>query len=192
MVCGIALALATLVLGITDVNLDLFTKGGDCPEGTVPTHHEGECRPLLPIETDTTFPWAKQQAEAKEFFREFQENVAADKRQEVASMMMYPLRVNFYTDPNPADYRFLNSPDELLGVYENVFHKSVKDYIVNFDADEVWGNDYFLQTGSGQVGISCTTTGECPNCTFDFKVKIIHSNSIYRDTIEDEFGNPLP
>ena len=107
-------------------------------------------------------------------------------------MMMYPLRVNFYTDPKPADYRFINSPEELLYTYENVFHESVKDYISNFNADEVWGNDYFLQTGSGQIGIYCTTIGECPNCTFDFKVKIIHSNSVYRDTIEDEFGNPRP
>ncbi|MGD9562448.1 MAG: hypothetical protein AB7F88_09550 [Pyrinomonadaceae bacterium] len=106
-------------------------------------------------------------------------------------MMMYPLRVLYYTDPKPADYRFLNSPSEFLGVYDEVFHKSVKDYIARYEADEVWGNDYFLQTGTGQIGIYCTTLGECPTCSFEFRVKIIRSNSIYRDTIEDSFGNPL-
>lgn len=106
-------------------------------------------------------------------------------------MMVYPLRTQYYTDPKVADYRFVNSPAELLAVYDKVFHKSVKDYIANYDANAVWGNDYFLQTGSGQIGIYCTTLGECPNCNFEFKVKIIHSNLIYRDTIEDIFGNPL-
>jgi hypothetical protein len=67
----------------------------------------------------------------------------------------------------------------------------VKDYIANYDADEVWGNDYFLQTGTGEIGIYCTTLGECPACNFEFKVKIIHSNLIYRDTIEDVLGNPI-
>ena len=106
-------------------------------------------------------------------------------------MMMYPLRINYYTDPKPAAYRFLNSPTELLDIYDKVFHKSVKDYIANYDADEVWGNDYFLQTGSGLIGIYFNTVGECPECDFTFKVKIIHSNLIYRETIEDVFGNPI-
>lgn len=143
------------------------------------------------METDKTFPWDRQQAEAKEFFRQFQKNVSANRRKEVAGMMMYPLRTRYYTDPKGSDYRYLNSPAELLGVYDNVFHKSVKDYIGNYDANEVWGNDYFLQTGTGEIGIYCKTLGECPTCNFEFKVKSIHSNSIYRDTIEDAFGNPL-
>lgn len=179
------------VIAVTAVRSRLLAEVDGCPEGTVPSYHPGECRELLAIEKDTTFPWDRQQAEAKDFFRQFQKNVSTDRRKEVAGMMMYPLRINYYTDPKAADYRFLNSPAELIGVYDKVFHKSVKDYIVGYDADEVWGNDYFLQTGSGQVGIYCKTLGECPACNFEFKVKIIHSNSIYRDTIEDVFGNPL-
>ena len=188
---GLMAGIVLLVIGITAFRSRLSTEVASCPEGTVPTHHIGECRPLLPIETDTTFPWEKQQAEAKEFFRQFQKAVSTDQRKEVANMMMYPLRIQYYTDPKDADYRLLNSPAELLGVYDEVFHESVKDYIAGYDANEVWGNDYFLQTGTGQVGIYCTTTGECPGCDFEFKVKIIHSNSIYRETIEDAFGNPL-
>lgn len=180
-----------LVIGITALRFRLSSEVGNCPEGTVPTHHPGECRPLLPMETDETFPWDRQQAEAKEFFRQFQKNVSDDRRNEVASMMMYPLRIQYYTDPEAADYRFLNSPAELLDVYDKVFHKSVKDYIAGYDANEVWGNDYFLQTGTGQIGIYCNTLGECPACDFEFKVKIIRSNSIYRDTIEDVFGNQI-
>jgi len=153
---------------------------GGCPEGTVPTHHPGECRPLLPVETDETFPWDRQQAEAKEFFREFQKNVAADRRKEVAGMMMFPLRVNYYTDARDADYRILNSASELLKVYDKVFHQSVKDYIANQNADHLRGNDYFLQTGFGQIGIYCTTLGECPDCNFKFQVKIISANAIYQ------------
>ncbi|MGE0245348.1 MAG: hypothetical protein AB7Q37_06850 [Pyrinomonadaceae bacterium] len=190
-VLGIAAMSIMLIVGIVEFRQQRTRELGACPEGTVPTHHPGECRELLPIETDTTFPWDKQQAEAKEFFRRFQKSVTADERHEVASMMMYPLRVLFYTDPKPADYRFLNSPTELLDVYDDVFHISVKDYIARYDADEVWGNDYFLQTGIGQIGIYCTTLGECPTCSFEFKVKIVRSNSIYRDTVEDAFGNPL-
>lgn len=96
------------------------------------------------MEIDETFPWDKQQAEAKDFFREFQKNVSADRREEVASMMMYPLRVNYYTDPKPSEYRFLQSPAELLDVYDKVFHKSVKHYIANYDA-----------TKFGEMTISC-------------------------------------
>lgn len=190
--CFFGLAvIAFFVVGMIGVQFPLSTKVAGCPEGSVPSYHPGECRELLPIETDTTFPWEKQQAEAKDFFRQFQKNVVTDSRQEVASMMMYPLRIHFYTDPKDADYRFINSTSDLLDVYDIVFHKSVKEYISNYDADKVWGNDYFLQTGSGQIGIYCNTRGQCPDCNFEFKVKTIHSNSIYRDTIEDAFGNPL-
>ncbi len=190
-VFGLAVAVLMFVIGITGVRFRPSPEVAGCPEGTVPTHHVGECPPLLPIETDETFPWDRQQAEAQDFFRQFQKNVSADRRKEVAGMMMYPLRVLYYTDPKAADYRFLNSPAELLRVYDKVFHKSVKDYIASYDAVEVWGNDYFLRTGSGQIGIYCHTLGECPACTFEFQVKIIRSNSIYRDTVEDAFGNPL-
>ncbi|CAN5328920.1 hypothetical protein BH10ACI3_BH10ACI3_29720 [soil metagenome] len=188
---GLVVGVVVLVFGITVIRTRLSADTNPCPEGSVPSFHPGECRELLPMEIDTTFPWDRQQAESKEFFRQFQKNILADKRNEVASMMMYPLRVNYYADPKAADYRFLNSPAELFGVYDEVFHKSVKDYIVSYDADKVWGNDYFLQTGTGAIGIYCKTIGECPSCSFEFKVKIIHSNSIYRDTIEDVFGNPL-
>lgn len=188
---AIASALLMLVVGIAEVRHRPPAHVLGCPEGSVPTYHVGECRPLLPMEIDTTFPWDRQQAEAKEFFRHFQKRVSADQRKEVAAMMMYPLRINYYTDPKPADYHFLNSPTELLDVYDKVFHQSVKDYIATYDANEVWGNDYFLQTGYGQIGIYCTTIGECPSCNFEFKVKIIASNTIYRETIEDDFGNPI-
>ena len=187
----LAVGIATLTIGIAGVWLYLMPEVDRCPDGTVPTHHAGECRPLLTIETDTTFPWEEQQAEAKEFFRHFQENVAADRRTEVADMMMYPLRVNYYKDPRPTDYRFLKTPADLLAVYDNVFHKSVKDYIARYDANGVWGNDYFLQTGSGQIGIYCKTFGDCPECSFEFKVKLIHSNSIYRDAAADVSGDPI-
>src|SRR5688500_12136840 len=189
---GLAVGIVALVIGITPVLNGLFTKVNECPEGTVPTHHRGERRELLPIETDTTFPWDRQQAEVKEFYREFQNAVAADEREKVSSMMMYPLRVTFFDDARAADYRFLNSPDELLSVYDRVFHQTVTDYIAQVDPNTVWGNDYFLQTGTGQIGIYCTTHGDCPSCTFDFKVKIVRGNSIYRDATEDIFGNPLP
>ena len=88
---GLAVGIVALVIGITPVLNGLFTKGNECPEGTVPTHHRGECGEILPIETDTTFPWERQQAEVKEFYREFQNAVAADEREKVSSMMMYPL-----------------------------------------------------------------------------------------------------
>jgi len=179
------------VVGISALRFPPLAKVESCPDGTVPSFHPGECRELLPIEIDTTFPWDKQQAEVQEFFRLFQKNVSANGRKEVAAMMRYPLRIQYYTDPKAADYRFLNSPAELLAVYDKVFHKSVKDYIASYDANDVWGNDYFLQTGTGQIGIYCKTLGECSACNFEFKVKIIHSNSIYRDTVEDAFGNPL-
>ena len=178
-----------LAVGIIEVRHSPSANISGCPEGSVPTHHAGECRPLLPMEIDTTFPWDRQQAEAKEFFRQFQKRVSADQRKEVAAMMMYPLRINYYTDPRPTGYRFLNTPAELLGVYDKVFHQSVKDYIAKYDANEVWGNDYFLQTGYGQIGIYCTTIGECPSCNFEFKVKIIASNTIYRETTGDDLGN---
>ena len=180
-----------LLVGISAIRSRPSAEVAGCPEGTVPSYHPGECRKLLPIEIDETFPWDKQQEEAKDFFRKFQKSVSANRRKEVAGMMMYPLRVLFYSDEKAADYRFLTSPGELLRVYDKVFHESVKDYIAGYDADKVWGNDYFLQTGSGQIGIYCTTFGECPSCSFEFKVKVIRSNSIYRDTIEDAFGNPL-
>lgn len=162
----------------------------DCSAKTMLSQDATKCRELLALKIAEKFPWDKQQAESKEFFRQFQKHVAADQRQEVAAMMMYPLRITYYTDPKAADYRFLNSTAELLDVYEKVFHKSIKEYIANYDANEVWGNDYFLQTGSGQIGINCETLGDCPTCNFEFKVKIIRSNSIYRDTVEDIFGNP--
>lgn len=190
-VLALASALLMLVVGIAEVRHRPQLQISGCPEGSVPSLHAGECRELLPIETDTTFPWDRQQVEAKEFFRQFQKRVSAGQRKEVAEMMMYPLRIKYYTDPKPADYRFLNSPAELLDVYDKVFHQSVKDYIAKYDADDVWGNDYFLQTGYGQIGIYCTTIGECPSCNFEFKVKIIHSSTIYRETIEDDFGNPI-
>jgi len=104
--------------------------------------------------------------------------------------MMYPLRAKYFDDARPAEYRFLNSPAELLQVYDKVFHQTVSDYIADVDPSEVTGNDYFLKTGYGQIGIYCTTHGDCPSCNFDFKVKIIASNSIYRDAAEDILGNP--
>ena len=186
---GLAVVIAA---GVTAVRYGRLADVDGCPEGTVPSLHQGECRELLPIETDTTFPWERQQAEAREFYREFQRAVASNDRKRVSTMMMYPLRVNYYDDPRPAEYRLLNAPEELLRVYDRVFHPAVKDYIAKVDANEVWGNDYFLQTGYGQIGVYCTTQGDCPACNFSFKVKIIASNTIYRESTEDIFGNPLP
>lgn len=182
---GIAVGIVMLVTGIIGMQFPPLSESHGCPENTVPTHHVGECRPLLPIETDTTFPWEKQQAESRDFFRQFQKAVAAERRDEVAGMMMYPLRINYYTDPKPSDYRLLNSPEELIAVYDKVFDSIVKEYIANYDANKVWGNDYFLQTGNGKIGIYCHTFGECPECTFEFHVKIIHSNLIYIDEQTD-------
>lgn len=178
---GLAVVIIMLAIGITIMRSRPSAEVSVCPEGTTPSHHRGECRPLLPIETDSTFPWDRQQAETQEFFRQFQKYVSADQRKEVAGMMMYPLRINYYSDPKATDYRYLNSPAELLRVYDKVLHKSVKDYIARWEANKVWGNDYFLQTGNGEIGIYCNTIGECPTCTFEFKVKIIHSNSIYQE-----------
>lgn len=104
---------------------------------------------------------------------------------------MYPLRVNYFSDAKAQGYRFVENQAELLKVYDKVFHSSVKTYIANTNAEDVWGNDYFLQTGYGQIGIYVKTTGDCPACTFDMKVKIIASNTIYRESVEDIFGNPL-
>ena len=92
-VVALASALFMLAVGIAEVRHRPQAQIAGCPEGTAPTHHAGECRPLLPIETDTTFPWDRQQSEAKEFFRQFQKRVSADQPKEVAAMMMYPLRI---------------------------------------------------------------------------------------------------
>ncbi len=178
-------------IGIIGVQFPLLPQVLDCSAKVMLSQDATKCREIEALKVSAKFPWDRQQAEFKDFFRQFQNYVAADRREEVAGMMMYPLRVTFYTDPKPAEYRLLQSPAELLDVYDKVFHKSVTDYIAKYDAREVWGNDYFLQIGTGQIGIYCDTLGDCPECSFEFKVKIVRGNSIYRDTIEDIFGNPI-
>jgi hypothetical protein len=101
----------------------------DCSAKIMPSQDAARCRELLALKAAESFPWDRQHAEAKDFFRQFQNNVSADRREEVAGMMMYPLRITYYTDPWNAHLRSLNSATELLDVYDKVFHKSVKDYI---------------------------------------------------------------
>mgnify|MGYP007097581582 FL=1 len=184
-VVAVLIGMAAFVIGIIGTELPRIDPGPPCWKEILPAQIATECWELEAQKASATFPWDRQRAEAQDFFRQFQTSVAADRREEVAEMMMYPLRVKYYTDPRPSDYRFLRSPGEMLEAYDMVFHQSVKDYIANYDAGEVWGNDYFLQTGTGQIGIYCTTTGECPECSFEFKVKIIHSNLIYRDPVDE-------
>ncbi|HKP69400.1 MAG TPA: hypothetical protein VJV05_08955 [Pyrinomonadaceae bacterium] len=185
----VLIAIVAFVLGSVSVPIfTLLNNSVEVEPTKIPGRHPGE---YFEIETaEDTFPWDRQQSEAKEFYREFQIAVANDLRKEVAAMMMYPLRVNYFDDRRDLGYRFLNSPAELLDVYDRVFHPTVITFIAKVDPDEIKGNDYFLQAGYGQLGIYCSTHGDCPSCTFDFKVKIIASNSIYRDATEDAFGNP--
>lgn len=70
-----AVVIAIAVIGITFMRSRLSPNVNRCREGTVTSYHPGECRELLAIEKDKTFPWDKQQAEAQEFFRQFQKEV---------------------------------------------------------------------------------------------------------------------
>ena len=134
---------------------------------------------------------SNQDIAARQFFTDFQKAVASNNKKRVASMMHYPLRVNFYTDPRATDYRFIESQSELLKVYEQVFSYSVKDYISKFNPVKIWGNDYFMQTDSGQIGIAVSCKNNKESCDYDFKVKIIHSNSIEIDYQSSLCGNTI-
>jgi hypothetical protein len=46
------------------------------------------------MDATAPFPWVRQHAEARQFYRKFQKAIAADDRDKVSKMMMYPLRVN--------------------------------------------------------------------------------------------------
>lgn len=139
--------------------------------------------PFPDVEVETS----RQELEVRKFFADFQKAVKENDRKKVASMMMYPLRVNFYTDPREQEYRFIENSTELLNVYDQVFHESVKSYIANTNPAEIWGNSYFMQTGYGQIGIFVTCNGGEEDCTYKFRIKIINSNTIYNESINPNY-----
>ncbi len=179
--------------GIIGVQFPSLPQVVDCSASTLLSQRATECREIAALKAAENFPWDKQQADVQDFFRQFQTSVAADRREEVAGLMMYPLRVTYYSDRWNVQYRLLQSPSELLDVYEMVFHKSLTDLIANHDANEIWGNNVDFQTGSGEIGIHAKTLGDCPACSFEFKVESIRSNWIFRDprdAIMDEVFKP--
>ncbi len=188
-VVAISVGIAMFIIGIIGAQFPPSERIPPCWKDPTPAQLATECREIEAQKAWEKFPWHRQQAEAQDFFRQFQTSVAADRRDEVAGMMMYPLRVTFYTDRWNAQYRSLQSPSELLDVYDKVFDESVKDYVANFDANEVRGDYVVYQTSTGEIGIHPKTLGDCPACTFEFKVESIRSNWIFRtpgDAIFDE------
>ena len=73
--------------------------------------------------------------QAVEFFAKFQEAIKSDKREIVASLAHYPLRVSL-----SGKSTFVRDKRELLRDYDRVFDAAVRCSILRAHNSDVWGN----------------------------------------------------
>ncbi len=130
--------------------------------------------------------------EVERFFLDFQRAIAADNRKKVASMMAYPLHVNFYSDSLKKNYRIIRSATTFLKFYNNIFDNALKKFIAKTSTNDIWGNYSGIATPQGEIwiGVFCKGIRANKDCRdYEIKVRTIHANSVFIDRSKQ---NPTP
>jgi hypothetical protein len=131
------------------------------------------CEAIRP--EDGAYPWARQQVEEREFFRAFQNAVAADDRERVASMMRYPLELNLDDGLDGEGIEFIDSPRDLLSDYDKVFIPEVKAALAGVDPGKLRGERFFPNARFGEIEIFVDDFNDYPDCNFAIKIKSIRT-----------------
>ncbi len=119
-----------------------------------------------------------------EIWRSFQNAVAADDRDTVASLPSYPFRVNYPTDNLDADYRRIPNKRAFLRAYDKIFDDNIKRFIASTFRSDLWARYDGILTPRGEIwiGVHCIGPGR-NDCSTGHEVKIrtIHGNSVFID-----------
>lgn len=121
--------------------------------------------------------------EVERFWKQFQLAVAADDKKTVASMAIYPFRVNYANDPLSKNYRFIKNQGELIRVYDKVFDAALKGRISKTSEKDMWGNYHGIATPRGEIwiGVYCTRSKNDCSSGYYLRLSTIHSNSGFID-----------
>ncbi len=123
-------------------------------------------------------------AEAYDLWQSFQNAVAADDRDTVASLMNYPLRVNYPADKIGVSYRRISSKRAFVRSYEKIFDDDVKRFIAATSPSDLWARSEGILTPRGEIwiGINCIGSGRSDCSTgHEIKIRTIHGNSAFID-----------
>jgi hypothetical protein len=159
-----------------------------------PTPQEDSPVPLLP---QPTFPkeesllpqdsarfrgaGVQDDKEVIEFYLKFQNAVSRNDKRTVASMMIYPLRVNFPTDADTKDYTFVKDRASFLRVYDRIFDGNVKRFIEGIDvenSESIWARYDGIAVGRGTIwiGVFCSDK-PCESDKYHINIRTIHGNN---------------
>lgn len=134
----------------------------------------------------------KSDTEAHELWESFQNAVAADDRDTVASLMSYPLSVNYPADEIGVPYRKISSKRAFLRAYEKIFDDDVKRFIASTSASDLSARSEGILTPRGEIwiGVHCIGTGRS-DCSSGYEVKIrtIHGNSAFIDRTDPKISD---
>jgi len=91
----------------------------------------------------------------KVFYRALQDAVATDNRNKIAqNYIAYPLRVNIFNDKGIQNTIMIDSPEQLLESYANIFGDAVRYAIITQDLDDFFINWKGVCVGRGEVWIN--------------------------------------
>ena len=131
---------------------------------------------------DGPYPWANERQQEREFFKRFQRAVAINDREQIASMMRYPLHIN-YEILDAVGFDNIDSREGLLLNYDTIFNHRTKDAIKEIDANSLGGERYLPR-----VEIFVEDLNDYPACHFEIKISrfdidIPANNTIWTDPI---------
>lgn len=129
----------------------------------------------------------EQDKEVKDLYLKFQRAVVEDDRKTVASLINYPLNVNFPTDKPNRNYTLIKNKKIFLDVYDRIFHKKLIEFIARIDVEkedeeDIWARYDGIAVGRGVIwiGVYCYKR-DCSDNKYHINIRTIHSGSNLMD-----------
>ncbi len=131
-------------------------------------------------------------SEAHELWQSFQNAVAADDRDTVASLVSYPFHVNYPTDKLGSNYRRIPNKRAFLRAYDRIFDRDLKRFIALTSGSDLWARSEGIFTPRGEIwiGVHCIGTGRGDYSTgYEVKIRTIHGNSAFIDRTDPKISD---
>ncbi len=132
--------------------------------------------------------------EVESVWRDFQSAIAENNVEKAASLVNYPLNVNFTSDQLKKNSHKIASRSGFERDFNKIFDQSVKNFIAKTTSNDLWGSYWGIATPRGEIWIGVYCIGpQKHSCQSGHEVKIrtIYGNAIgmFRTDIDSKIQN---
>ncbi len=122
----------------------------------------------------------KSDSEVEEVWIAFQQAVAANDKEKVASLASYPFRASYFSDSlDRSSYHVLNNPRQFVKHYDEIFDQALKDFIAKTTSAVLWARYDGIATPRGVIWIGVFCKDSSCDTGYDIQIRTIHSDSVF-------------